>query len=180
MQISRLSYKTSLWLFSITILLFLLVNFLFKDSTYLDLYSFQYYRTSLFVNCFVLPSLYGLFVFRLLFKHNKPEKKIFLDNFRNAFVSSFLGGFFSVVFIYLFLNFFDPVAIEILKEQHVNMMLSFAPSEQEKLAMMEKINFETIKNINPFGIRNLFGIFFTLVILFYLFISFILASFFKK
>lgn len=180
MKIPKIVLKTALILAFSTLVLFFFVQIFFKTDQYIDGYDFQFYKTALIINSFVLPIGYSLVCFRMLFIFNKEKSHSFLVNFRYSFMSLFLGSLISITVIFLYLNYFDTDSIKILTNQQLDWMLSLGTEEDEVKMMRDSIESSGSREVNIFSLKRVYGIYLPAIIVFHLFVSFVLGTFFKK
>ena len=98
-------------LFGATMLIFFTVYFFFSGV--------NYFETSMIANAFILPIFYAGVAFWSVKSEWNVRKLGFKDGFKRAFMPMFLGGFFSVISIFIFLNYVDTDAKDLLNYQFV-------------------------------------------------------------
>jgi len=180
-------------LFVLNILAFLMVYYFFMDV--------NYWNTSMKVNSFVLPFLYTIVGFLSVYWYRNFLGRItFYKAFRQAFVTVFLGGFLSVLSIFIFLNYVDTDARDILNYQYVELELRNLDTkyhkikneitdngDKNKLEELDK-NYLEAKHAREMAMKErrnyfsfsflstIFGVF----VLFYILLSVVVASFLKN
>lgn len=177
-------------LFIITMLVFFIVYYFFGGADFFD--------TSMKVNAFILPLFYVSFAFMSVRYFWKNNNKInFKEAFRRAFIPMFVGGFFSMLSIFSFLNFVDPGAKDLLNYQYVQRQKSELDNEYHKAKQIikdQKEKEELEKNyrnrLESFSEKNVagkdmltfthFSAYFGAVLLFYIVISAFLGAFFRS
>ncbi|MGC4130353.1 MAG: DUF4199 domain-containing protein [Bergeyella sp.] len=181
---------TGIILFIITMLIFFAVYYFFGNINYFDI--------SLKVNSFVLPVIYGgtaLYSVRSFWKSRTSVT--FRDAFNKAFVPMFVGGFLSVSGIFLFLNFGDVEAKNLLNHQFVEKnkaeLTSVYQKEKSRLKneaqladlekdyqkSMQSFSMEQVKEKDMFTASHFSG-YFAAILVFYLIISLFLGAFFRS
>lgn len=185
--------RFGLILFGITMLLFFIVYYFFAGE--------NYWVTSVQVNSFVLPALYAGGAFWSVYSLRKEMGRItFPQAFKQSFFTLFVGGVLSLSSIYLFLNYVDTGARDILNYQFVTTQenkLDEARANQLKKAANLKdqtkkdevqANYENYKKglkaakdnkTNYFSFKYLSGLF-GVFLLFYLFLSVAFGAFLKN
>jgi len=180
-------------LFVLNMLAFFIVYYFFMDVNYWD--------TSMKVNSFVLPFLYTIVGFLSVYWYRNFLGRItFYKAFRQAFVTVFLGGFLSMLSIFVFLNYVDTSARDILNYQYVELELRnldtkyykikneiTANGDKNKLEELDK-NYLEAKQAREIAMkerRNYFSFSFLSTVfggfvLFYILLSVVVASFMKN
>lgn len=163
-------YKKGIILALLTITLFLAVYFFgFNDN---------YFLTTVKVNAFILPTLYlGFIVFHIV----KMGKNgiYFKDVFQFSIGTLVISGTLSLVFIFMFLNFIDEEAKNVLLQQHLDIKYKNAMVVED--AKQREMLLKTVKNnaVNFFSLKWFFyflsGLYFC-----YLIISLFLAKMLKN
>ena len=182
-------YLVGIVLFAVTMLLFFGVYFFGADIHYFD-------RT-MKINSFVMPAVYALGAFYSvwIFKKSKPDLG-FRDGFKKAFVPMFLGGSLSIVTIFLFLNFIDPAAKDLLNYQYVERQKTELKNEYTKASKIlankadrdeldqkyaerqKSFSPEMVKNKDMFTFSH-FSAYFGAIFLFYVILSVFFGGFFR-
>ena len=181
--------QLGIMLFGITMLIFFVVYYFFSGV--------NYYESSLTANAFILPALYAITAFlsvRYFWKNN--DKVSFKDAFRRAFIPMFTGGLLSLFSIFMFLNFVDSDAKDLLNYQFVerNKKELTEVYEKEKAALktdkdkeelerdyqksLQSFDKEQVKDTNMFTFRY-FSIYFGAIFIFYLVLSLFFGAFFR-
>lgn len=176
-------------LFLITMIIFFVVYYFFGGS--------QFYDITLKVNSFVLPLLYCVVAFisvRSFWKKNTEVR--FKEAFKRAFVPMFVGGFLSMFSIFVFLNFIEKDAKDLLNYQYVERQKSeldkeykdatvFVKDATEKQALDKKYQ-DRLMAFTPDKMTakdmltlNYFAGYFAAILIFYVILSFFFGSFFR-
>ena len=158
----------------------------------------DYFNNSLLVNAFVLPAVYlacAYYSVNYIKKQCIPMS--FADVFGRAFKPMFVGGILSILTMFLFLNFVDKDAKDLLNFQYVERQKTELKNEYEKAKFgmvdkgqiqeleknyeMRKQSFspEMIKNLDKFSFRW-FTYYFGAIMVFYVILSVFFASFFRS
>lgn len=178
-------------LYLITMLLFFIVYYFFANAHYWD--------TSMAINSFGLTFIYGLTAFLSVYWKRADGYITYPQAFKQAFVPIFIGGFFSISTMFLFLNYVDTEARDMLVYQHSSgelakldesyhtQLKTVNPEDIEKVDAVKKeyadfkkrIEFAMEKKENLFSFQSL-ARFFGGILLFYLLLSIIIAAFLKN
>ncbi|MFC0345336.1 DUF4199 domain-containing protein [Epilithonimonas hispanica] len=179
-------------LYAITMFLFFVVYYFFAGP--------DYFNISINVNAFGLTFIYSLMGFLSVYYLRKNIGEItYPQAFKQIFVTLFVGGFLSFMSIFLFLNYVDTDARDMLNHQHIESELTkldesynkqikeINPKDTEKIKSLNDeykkmsigINGAKKQNINYFSFSFLSAIFGG-VLLFYLLLSIVIAGFLKN
>lgn len=182
-------YGVGLMLFGITMLIFFGMYFFGMNT--------DYFNNSLLVNAFVLPVLYvagGYFSVNYIKKQGIPMG--FQEIFGRSFKPMFVGGFLSILSIFLFLNVADREAKDLLNFQYIDRQKTELTNEYEtgKAKMtkpedrqeldknyqirLQSFSPEMIKDKDMFSLRQ-FTYYFGAIMMFYVVLSVFFASFFR-
>ena len=158
----------------------------------------DYFNNSLLVNAFVLPAVYlagAYYSVNYIKKQGIPMS--FADVFGRSFKPMIVGGILSILTMFLFLNFLDKDAKDLLNFQYVERQKTELKNEYEKAKFgmvdkgqiqeleknyeMRKQSFspEMIKNLDKFSFRW-FTYYFGAIMVFYVILSVFFASFFRS
>ncbi|MDR2205693.1 MAG: DUF4199 domain-containing protein [Flavobacteriaceae bacterium] len=176
-------------LFIITMIVFFIVYYFFGGI--------HYYDISLKINSFLLPAIYCIFAFvsvRSFWKKNGGIQ--FKEAFKRAFVPMFVGGFFSMLSIFVFLNFVDTEAKNMLNYQYVqsnrneldaeyHKARSIMKNESDKQELDQKYR-ERLQSFEAERTRgkdmftaNHFAGYFAAILIFYMLLSLFFGTFFR-
>lgn len=158
----------------------------------------DYFNNSLLINAFVLPAVYLAGSYYSVYSEKKKRIQMgFTDVFGKAFKPMFFGGFLSVITMFLFLNFVDKDAKDLLNFQYVERQKTELKNEYEKakIGMVEKEQIQELeknyelrqKSFSPemiqdkdmFSFRQ-FTYYFGAIMVFYVILSVFFASFFRS
>lgn len=158
----------------------------------------EYFNNSLLINAFVLPAVYLAGAYYSIYSVKKQGVSMsFSDVFGRAFKPMFLGGLLSVLTMFLFLNFVDKDAKDLLNFQYVERQKTELKNEYEKAKIgmvkeeeMRELNKnyelrqksfspEMIKDFDKFSFRW-FTYYFGAIMVFYVILSVFFASFFRS
>lgn len=158
----------------------------------------DYFNNSLLINAFVLPAVYLAGSYYSVYSEKKKGIQMgFTDVFGKAFKPMFFGGFLSVITMFLFLNFVDKDAKDLLNFQYVERQKTELKNEYEKakIGMVEKEQIQELeknyelrqKSFSPemiqdkdmFSFRQ-FTYYFGAIMVFYVILSVFFASFFRS
>jgi hypothetical protein len=158
----------------------------------------DYFNNSLLMNAFVMPVIYLAGAYISIDSVRKAGIRIgFRESFGRAFKPMFVGGILSVLGMFLFLNFADPAAKDLLNFQYIerqkieldveyNKAKQFVKTPEEK-ADLEKKYGERKQSFSPkmlegkdmFNFRQ-FTYYFAAILIFYVILSTFFASFFRS
>jgi hypothetical protein len=158
----------------------------------------DYFNNSLLVNAFVLPAVYlaGAY-YSVNYIKKQGILMHFTDVFGRAFKPMFVGGILSILTMFLFLNFVDKDAKDLLNFQYVERQKTELKNEYEKakFGMVDKEQIqeleknyemrqqsfspEMIKDLDKFSFRW-FTYYFGAIMVFYVILSVFFASFFRS
>ncbi|WP_312344401.1 DUF4199 domain-containing protein [Chryseobacterium binzhouense] len=175
-------------LFAATMLIFFVVYFFFSGINYFDI--------SLKVNAFVLPVFYALAAFWSVKSHWNKHRMGFREAFKRAFVPMFVGGFLSVLSIFVFINFIDTDAKKLLNYQYVTRQKSELDKEynsarkilkhQKDIDELEEKYKESLQRFSPEIIKGKdmltashFSGYFAAILIFYVVLSLFFGAFFR-
>ncbi|MXS72884.1 DUF4199 family protein [Flavobacteriaceae bacterium W22] len=175
-------------LFAATMLIFFVVYFFFSGINYFDI--------SLKVNAFVLPVFYALAAFWSVKSRWNKQRMGFREAFKRAFVPMFVGGFLSVLSIFVFLNFIDTDAKKLLNYQYVTRQKSELDKEynsarkilkhQKDIDELEEKYRESLQRFSPEIIKGKdmltashFSGYFAAILIFYVVLSLFFGAFFR-
>ena len=158
----------------------------------------DYFNNSLLVNAFVLPAVYlagAYYSVNYIKKQGIPMS--FADVFGRAFKPMFVGGILSILTMFLFLNFVDKDAKDLLNFQYIERQKTELNKEYEKAkiglkeeaerkeldknyqARLQSFSPEMIKGKDMFSFRQ-FTYYFGAVMVFYVILSVFFGSFFRS
>ncbi|QDP84111.1 DUF4199 domain-containing protein [Chryseobacterium sp. SNU WT5] len=183
-------YTIGFWLFIATMMVFFGMYFFGMNT--------DYFNNSLLLNAFLMPIIYVAGAYISINSVKKTGARMgFRDVFGRAFKPMFVGGFLSMITMFLFLNFADPGAKDLLNFQYLERQKSELDAEYnkakevlknpEEIAELEtnyqqrKQSFspEMIKDKDMFSFRQ-FTYYFAAVLVFYVILSTFFASFFRS
>lgn len=158
----------------------------------------DYFNNSLLLNAFLMPVIYLAGAYISVDSVRKAGIRMgFRDVFGRAFKPMFVGGFLSVMAMFLFLNFADPTAKDLLNFQYIERQKieldaeyhkaqQFLKTPEEKAELETKyqqrkqsFSTEMIKDKDMFNFRQ-FTYYFAAILVFYVILSTFFASFFRS
>ncbi|MDN3607994.1 DUF4199 family protein [Kaistella yonginensis] len=183
-------YTIGFMLFIATMVVFLGMYFFGMNT--------EYFNNSLLINAFLMPVIYLAGAYISVDSLKKTGVRMgFRDVFGRSFKPMFVGGFLSVMGMYLFLNFADPAAKDLLNFQYIERQKIELDAEYTKAKQFiktpeEKMDLETryqqrkesfapkmIAGKDMFNFRQ-FTYYFAAILLFYVILSTFFASFFRS
>lgn len=176
MKLNWLTLRLGMILFFATIVLFLLLYFIF--STNGNISEADYFNYSSVINCFVMPGLYAGIGFYSAYSRAKLHLLTFSQGFKYAFLPQFIGGLLSLGFIFIFFNTVGSWAEDSLQRGWYDLM-----TQNPNPEFMEE-NKDFVKGMadlrhNMFTFRN-FSLAFMVILFFYIMISTIFAVFLRN
>lgn len=183
-------YTIGFVLFIATMVFFFAMYFFGMNTNYFD--------NTMLINSFVMPVVYLAGSYCSVHALRKTGVKMgFREVFGRAFKPMFVGGFLSIVTMFLFLNFVDPAAKDLLNFQYLDRQKTEMDNEyntakpilktDEQKEELEKeyaqnklrISHEMTKDKDFFSFRQ-FSYYFAAILVFYVILSTFFASFFRS
>lgn len=175
--------------------------FIATMAVFLGMYFFgrntDYFNNSLLINAFLMPIIYVAGAYISVDSVRRAGIRMgFRGTFGRAFKPMFFGGFLSVIAMFLFLNFADPAAKDLLNYQYIERQKTELTAEYNKAKELvkgpeedaelerkyaerkESFAPEMIKGKDMFSFRQ-FTYYFAAILIFYVIISTFFASFFR-
>ena len=105
-------YVIGLMIFASAMLAFFITNIFFRNV--------DYFRNSIFLSAFLLPLLFAIGAFYSVTTYSKFKKILsFKEAYGRAFIPMFVGGFLSVLSIFMYINFIDTPTKDLLNYQYI-------------------------------------------------------------
>ncbi|MCP2038576.1 DUF4199 family protein [Chryseobacterium sp. HSC-36S06] len=183
-------YAVGFVLFIVTMILFFAMYFLGMNV--------DYFNNSVLLNAFLLPAVYVAGAYLSVNSAKKMGEPMgFQAVFGRSFKPMFVGGFLSILTMFLFLNFVDKGAKDLLNFQYIERQKTELTNEYEKAkstmvkdeekAELEKNYQNRLKSFSPemikdkdmFSFRQ-FTYYFGAIMVFYVILSVFFASFFRS
>ena len=183
--------------YGVGFLLFIATMLIFFSMYFFGM-NVDYFSNSMLLNAFLLPAVYVAGAFLSVNAAKKEGVPMgFRAVFGHAFKPMFIGGLLSVVTMFLFLNFVDKDAKDLLNYQYIDRQKTELNNEYEKAkstldkpeekAELEKKYQERLKSFSPemikdkvmFSFRQ-FTYYFGAIMVFYVILSVFFASFFRS
>ncbi|SFI47852.1 DUF4199 domain-containing protein [Halpernia frigidisoli] len=182
--------QKGLMLFIITMIIFFLVYYFFGDLHYFD--------NTMMANSFVMPIVYALVAFFSVRNIWKKENTInFSLAFKNAFLPMFIGGFLSILSIFIFLNYLNTPAKDLLNYQYVSTQKAQLDEEyskskkilakKEDIADLEQKYQERLQSFAPERVKDkdmftarFFMLYFAAILIYDLIFSLFIGAFFRS
>ena len=183
--------------YGVGFLLFIATMLIFFSMYFFGM-NVDYFSNSMLLNAFLLPAVYVAGAFLSVNAAKKEGVPMgFRAVFGHAFKPMFIGGLLSVVTMFLFLNFVDKDAKDLLNYQYIERQKTELNNEyekaksaldkQEEKAELEKKYQERLKSFSPemikdkdmFSFRQ-FTYYFGAIMVFYVILSVFFASFFRS
>lgn len=178
------------------VILFILTMIIFFILYFIS--GVNYFDNSIKINAFLLPVLYCAFAFISVRSYWKKNRTItFREAFKRAFTTMFVGGFLSVLSIFVFLNFIDPAAKDLLNYQYVERQKTELTKEYESakkilakdqdIQDLDKKYKERMQSFAPEKVKDKdmltashFSAYFAAILIFYLILSIFFGAFFRS
>ena len=183
--------------YGVGFLLFIATMLIFFSMYFFGM-NVDYFSNSMLLNAFLLPAVYVAGAFLSVNAAKKEGVPMgFRAVFGRAFKPMFIGGLLSVITMFLFLNFVDKDAKDLLNYQYIDRQKTELNNEyekakstlhkQEEKAELEKKYQERLKSFSPemikdkdmFSFRQ-FTYYFGAIMVFYVILSVFFASFFRS
>ena len=183
-------YTIGFTLFITTMVIFFAMYFFGMNTNYFD--------NTMLLNSFLMPTVYLAGAYYSVHLIRKTGVRMgFAEIFGRAFKPMFVGGFLSIMTMFLFLNFVDPAAKDLLNFQYLERQKTEMDNEyntakpilktDEQKAELEKeyaqnklrISPEMTKDKDLFSFRQ-FSYYFAAILIFYVILSTFFASFFRS
>ena len=183
--------------YGVGFLLFIATMLIFFSMYFFGM-NVDYFSNSMLLNAFLLPAVYVAGAFLSVNAAKKEGVPMgFRAVFGHAFKPMFIGGLLSVATMFLFLNFVDKDAKDLLNYQYIERQKTELNNEyekaksaldkQEEKAELEKKYQERLKSFSPemikdkdmFSFRQ-FTYYFGAIMVFYVILSVFFASFFRS
>lgn len=183
--------------YGVGFLLFIATMLIFFSMYFFGM-NVDYFSNSMLLNAFLLPAVYVAGAFLSVNAAKKEGVPMgFRAVFGHAFKPMFIGGLLSVITMFLFLNFVDKDAKDLLNYQYIERQKTELNNEYEKAkstldkpeekAELEKKYQERLKSFSPemikdkdmFSFRQ-FTYYFGAIMVFYVILSVFFASFFRS
>lgn len=183
-------YGLGIVLYGATMLIFFALYFFGMNT--------EYFNNTLIINAFVLPAVYLAIAFYSVYSIKKLGIPMgFTTVFGRAFKPMFLGGFLSIISMFIFLNFLDKDAKDVLNYQYIERQKTELTNEYEKAKLgmtkaeekqeleknyqnrLQSFSPEMIKDKDMFSFRQ-FTYYFGAIMAFYVILSVFFASFFRS
>lgn len=183
-------YAVGFVLFIVTMIIFFAMYFFGMNT--------DYFNNTLLLNAFLLPAVYLAGAYISVDSVKKAGIPMgFRDVFGRAFKPMFFGGFLSVLSMFLFLNFVDRDAKDLLNFQYIERQKTELNNEYEKAkstmvkeeekaeleknyqARLKSFSPEMIKDKDMFSFRQ-FTYYFGAIMVFYVILSTFFGSFFRS
>ena len=183
-------YAVGFVLFIVTMIIFF--------SLYFFGMNVDYFNNSVLLNAFLLPAVYVAGAYISVSSAKKMGLSMgFQAVFGRSFKPMFVGGFLSILTMFLFLNFADRDAKDLLNYQYIERQKTELKNEYEKAksviieekekAELEKNYQNRLKSFSPemikdkdmFSFRQ-FTYYFGAIMVFYVILSVFFASFFRS
>lgn len=175
-------------LFIATMIVFFVVYIFFSGINYFDI--------TLKVNAFLLPVLYAATAFWSVKSIWNKKKLNFKEAFKSAFYPMFIGGFLSIISIFLFLNFIDVDAKKLLNYQYIERQRTELNAEytsakkvlkhQKDIDELEQKYKEALQRVSDDAVKGKdmltashFSGYFAAILIFYLILSLFFGAFFR-
>lgn len=193
---SKSPIQNGLILFATTMFLFFVVYYFFANA--------NYWEFTMKANAFVMPFVYTIGGFTSVYILRGKDFITFPQAFKQAFTTLFIGGFLSILSMFLFLNYGDTDARDLLNHQYIsteikNLDTAYQQQKKDLAAIKNKDqaaekskelekNYSDAKkgrevalqeNRNYFSFSFLSAVFGG-IILFYLLLSIVIAAFLKN
>lgn len=170
---SRIS-RTTINLYLAIIIIFLLVQLLFRGNEFFQLHEFQFLQATAIANAFVVTFVIALFTAHNIWRASKQPGMSFLSIFKLAFLPAFLAGTLAIITVFAWYKFADPASIETLKHEYLDHSLIQAQGIDNYDEVVAQVNSPAVRDVNLVNFRT-----FTFYLFALLFFSFSLSLMFS-
>ena len=151
-------------------ILFFVVQFLFKTQEYFQYSEFQYILATSVTNSFIVTIIYAFFAARNMLRWIRKPESSFFRVFRLTFFPGVIAGFLSLCAVFAYFYYVDPSGIEQIKTEYLDYSLVQAQANGEYEEVAKVVNSEPVRNTNLLNFRT-----FTLILAILIFFNFSLA-----
>lgn len=162
--------RSAIILFILTLVVFLVVQILFKTQEIFQFSDFQYIIATSIANAFVITSIYAFVAASNLLKWNNKPGISFIKIFKLSFLPGFIAGVLSLLCVFAYFHYVDPSGIEQLKTEYLDYSLVQAKVNGDYEDVEKVINSPEVRNTNLLNNKT-----FTLILGILIFFNFSLA-----
>lgn len=120
--LTRNVYVVGLMVFILIMIAFFTTNIFFRNV--------DYYKNSISLSAFLLPFIFALGAFLSVTSYSRYKKALsFKEAYGRAFIPMFMGGFLSLLSIFIYINYIDTATKDLLNYQYIE---SFKSSLEEE------------------------------------------------
>lgn len=166
--------KTALGLYFFCMILFFIVQLLFKNQQIFQLSEFQYLLATSISNAFIVTTVFALVASYNLIYWGKRKALNFFETFKLTFSPGAIAGLVALVSIFYLFHSVDSSGIQELLQQYLDYSLLQAKKEGNLEELAPIINSTAVRGTNLLNIRT-----FTLMSLGILFFNFSLGIMFS-
>lgn len=162
--------RSAFIIYILTLVVFLLVQYLFKTQEFFQFSEFQYIISSSVANAFVITTIFALVAASNLLKWNNKPGISFFKIFKLMFLPGLMAGILSLVTVFGYYHYVDPQGIEQLKTEYLDYSLVQAEANGEYDEVAKVVNSPEVRATNLLSNRT-----FTLILAVMIFFTFSLA-----
>ena len=150
-------FKKNIWysalnLWVITMIIFLIIQILFKDQDLLQLSDYQYILATSIANAFVITTIYAIVAaYNMLIARGRNS---FGKIFQLTLFPGILAGFLSLFTIFAFYYYVDFQGIEQLKTEYLDYSLAQAKINGEYDEVAKVVNSDAVRATNLLSFRT--------------------------
>ncbi|MDO5511037.1 MAG: DUF4199 family protein [Weeksellaceae bacterium] len=174
---SRIS-RTSINLYLAIIIIFLLVQLLFRGREFFDLHEYQFLQATAIANAFLVTFTIAIFTAHNVWQASKNPNYSFLSVFKLAFLPAFLAGSMAIISVFAYYHFIDPIAIDQLKHEYLDHSLLQAKGIDNYDEVVAQVNSPEVRGFSLLNFRTFTFLLFAL--LFFCFSLSLMFSFLWK
>ncbi|MBV7440849.1 DUF4199 family protein [Weeksellaceae bacterium TAE3-ERU29] len=153
-MVKQVIIKSSLILFLITMLIFGIVQILFRTQEYFQISDFQYLLATSVSNAFIITSIYAIVAAYNMLTQTKKQQLSFFKVFGLCFSPGVIAGFLSLAVIFLIFNNYFPEGVEQLKNEYLDYSLLQYKNEASYEEAAKIINSDAVRNTNILNSRT--------------------------
>ena len=169
-MIKRVIIKSSLILFLITMLIFGIVQILFRTQEYFQFSDFQYLLATAVSNAFIITTIYAVVAAYNMLTQTKKQQLGFFKVFGLCFSPGVIAGFLSVGVIFSIFYYYFPEGINQLKNEYLDYSLLQYKNDASYEEAVKIINSDAVRNTNLLNFKT-----FTIISLIIAFFNFSLG-----
>ena len=151
--------RNSIWrsafeLFILTMIIFFIVQILFKGKAYFQFSDFQYILATSIANAFVITTIYAIIAATNMLRWVNNPKATFGRIFQLTFMPGVIAGMLSLIIIFGYYHYLDPAGIEQLKTEYLDYSLAQAEVSGVSEEVAQIVNSKEVRATNLLSFRT--------------------------